>query len=71
MNNEVLEKLQKMWENKILNFQQQKGEENIYYQNKIITLQSLSQNISSNRNEKDSNIDKQACLLRFINNRPK
>ena len=46
MNNSVLVNLWSMRENtKISNLQQRKGEETIKYQNQIVILQSLPQNI--------------------------
>ena len=47
MNNAILEKLWKMWENiEILILSQQKEEDTIWCRNQIIKLQSFSQNIS-------------------------
>ena len=53
MNDAVLEKLRKMWENiKIFNLSQKKEEETIWCQNQIIILRSFSEKIISKRIEK-------------------
>ena len=50
MNNAILEKLWKMWENiEILILSQQKEEDTIWRRNQIIKLQSFSQNISQQK----------------------
>ena len=70
VNNAVLEKLWKMWQNiEILDLSQPKKKELFSIWTKLSNYKVFHRNSIDNRNEKNSNIDEYVCLFRLINTR--